>query len=135
MKITKHFKREEFDCNDGTPYPKDWLYVLNLLCSNLEKIRSLTGQTMIILSGYRTRSWNSHCGGARHSQHILGLAADIKLKGMSSKQLYKAVCKLIEDAEINEGGVGLYRWGVHYDMRGHKTNGSVARWNHYNKGR
>lgn len=126
MKITKHFCSEEFGCHDPnrTPYPGVWIAErLVNLCENLEKIRRLTGQSMTILSGYRTPAWNRHVKGATNSQHVQGRAADIRLSGMSTEDLYSAMIHLVEQKVIFEGGIGYYPespkrslgW-IHYDI-------------------
>lgn len=123
--VTTHFSRHEFDCKDGTVYPYEWLEKrLIPLCYALEKIRALTNQPLKVNSGFRTAAYNAKLeGSAVKSQHVQGRAADIKLGGMTSRQLYTAICNLIKQGEIPEGGIGLYRTFVHYDIRGTK-----ARW-------
>ena len=133
MRMTRHFKREEFDCHDGTQYPANWLLNLKRLCNYLETIRKEIGDRPIkVISGYRTSGWNKKCGGAKRSYHLSGIAADIKAKGLSSRKLYGILDGLMHEGKIAQGGLGLYRWGVHYDTRGYKTDGSVARWNRFN---
>ena len=125
MKLSRHFKLEEFHCKDGTKYPEVWIpNMLKPMISELEEIRALTNQPCIIVSGYRTKSYNSKVHGASKSQHIIGNAVDITLKGMTKVQLYKAICHLIKEGVIKQGGVGLYNTHVHYDRRG-----TPARWN------
>lgn len=124
--ITEHFSLEEFDGKEGTPYPKEWIDTrLKPLCESLEKIRALTGQPLHVIDGYRTLEHNAKIlGSAKKSQHIQGTAVDFTLQGMDDNgQLYNAVDHLIEQGEIPEGGLGLYKDHVHYDQRGQK-----ARW-------
>lgn len=122
MEITENFIREEFDCHDGTEYPRGWIMDRLLpLCRALEKIRALTGTPMHITSGYRTKSWNDTVGGAGNSQHLHGRAADIQLTGMPPKELYAAIEGLIATGEIPDGGLGLYSRWVHYDLRGNHS--------------
>ncbi len=124
MKITRNFDSKEFDCHDGTPYPIMWIESrLAPLCAALEKIRALTGGPLHVTSGYRTPEWNKSVGGQPKSKHMEGIAADIQLRGMTPKQLFAAIEKLIESDEIPEGGLGLYPRFVHYDLRGKR-----ARW-------
>ena len=46
------------------------------LASALEEVRSLLGAPMNISSGYRSPKLNAAVGGAKHSAHMRGLAAD-----------------------------------------------------------
>lgn len=124
MEITEHFSREEFDCHDGTPYPKEWIADrLKPLCEALEEMRAIGTGPMHITSGYRTESWNHSVGGAKDSQHVQGRAADIQLFGIPPVVLHAAIERLIEEGKIPDGGLGLYSRWVHYDQRG-----SHARW-------
>ncbi len=125
MKITENFKREEFDCTDGTDYPKAWITRKLLpLCQALEKIReALGGKSIVITSGYRTENYNQKIGGSKNSYHVQGLAVDFKVAGVKASVVYDQIEKLIEDKIIPEGGLGKYPTWVHYDQRGFK-----ARW-------
>jgi len=117
-KLTPNFDVKEFKCHNDVRYPTIWLVDrLEILCEQLEKIRALTNQSMKINSGYRTPAYNAKIGGASKSFHCEGVAIDITLKGMTSLQLYNAIGKLIKDKEIIDGGLGLYKSWVHYDIR------------------
>jgi len=74
-----------------------------------------------LVSGFRTKHTNKIVGGAKHSLHLLGKAADIYIPGVSISKLYKVSSRIIN----NDGGVGKYlKHGfVHVDVRG-----SRARW-------
>jgi len=48
-------------------------------------------------------------------------AADIRIKGMSPKEIREIVVTLIKEGKIKKGGVGLYKTFVHYDVRGRNT--------------
>lgn len=126
MQITEHFNREEFDCHDGTPYPKEWIEPrLKPLCEALEIIRKkLSNSPLHVISGYRTSAYNSKIpGAAKDSQHVQGKAADIVSREFSPQTVYQAVELCIKEKLIPEGGVGVYPSFVHYDIRGKK-----ARW-------
>ncbi|WP_042006543.1 YcbK family protein [Capnocytophaga canis] len=120
--VTPHFKWAEFDCNDGTRVPDDLLSNVKELATNLEVIRKEAGNKPIrITSGYRTFEYNKKVGGVEKSQHLIGKAADIKIKGMTSIQVYTLITNLIRQGKIKKGGVGLYPTFVHYDIRGFET--------------
>lgn len=119
MKITEHFKREEFDCYDGTPYPAYWVGIfLRPLCDMLEVIRADIKAPLYVSSGYRTESYNRKVGGARHSQHVQGTAADIWTKAMNATVLHDRIRNLyFADQLLHLGGLGWYPTFVHVDIR------------------
>ena len=124
MKITDNFSRQEFDCKDGTLVPKELLDNLKLLCNNLEVLRDeLKTPVSITGSGYRTESHNKKVGGAKNSQHLYAKAADINVKGYTPKDVFDTIERLIGLGRMKQGGLGLYKTFVHYDIRGTK-----ARW-------
>ena len=67
-------------------------------------------------------------GGVSNSQHILGKAADLQVKGISTDELYKVIDTLAEYNHVMQGGLGVYDTFVHYDIRG-----TEARWNNKTK--
>lgn len=124
MKLTKNFNRKEFDSKDGVEVPKQYFSNLQKLANNLQIIRDYLGVPISITgSGYRTPSHNKKVGGAKNSQHLTASAADINAKGLTPKQLYNTIEDLISKGKIVQGGLGLYKNFVHYDIRGIK-----ARW-------
>jgi len=91
------------------------------LIYTLQKKQSKT-QPLYLLSGYRTNKTNRKVGGARHSEHKNGRAADIRPKYATKKRIKK----LRQDAKkINIGGVGYYSKSgfIHVDS------GRVRSWN------
>lgn len=123
MKLTKNFTREEFDCRDGTRVPDDLFCNLCLLVTNLQTLRDEIGIPLFISSGYRTKRYNKAVGGAKSSQHLLAKAADLSVKQLNPLQLAAVIERLIKEKKMLEGGVGVYRGFVHYDVRGIR-----ARW-------
>lgn len=134
MKITQHFSSDEFKCKDGTLYPAKWIETkLRPLCKALERIRAINNQALHIDSGYRTPFWNNtiyHAMGKppTKSKHCEGIAADISLDGVNAHQLFNAVEMLIKDGILPNGGLGLYRSWIHYDLRCTIDNEPPARW-------
>lgn len=121
-KVTPNFKWSEFDCKCGAVLPEHLKTNVALLARNLEVIRAEAGnKPVIITSGYRTEAYNKKVGGVVHSQHLFGRAADIKIKGMTSKEVYTLILRLIKEGKILKGGVGLYPTFVHYDIRGREA--------------
>lgn len=123
MKLTKNFNLREFKCNDGSSTPLDVVRNLEKLATNLQVLRDKVGEPITITSGYRSEPHNKKIGGAKNSQHVLGTAADFKVKGMRPKEVYAIIENLIKKGEMMEGGLGLYSNWIHYDIRGTK-----ARW-------
>lgn len=108
-RLTQHFKAEEFRCKDGT---KEFLWAIELL-EVLETIRNHFNEPVIINSGYRTPTWNTRVGGAKNSYHVKGMAADIRVKNVSPKE----VAKFASEYMKNHGGVICYTNFVHVDVR------------------
>jgi len=124
MKLTKNFNLSEFNCNDGSVTPYAVLENLRLLAKELQVLRDFIGKPITINSGYRSPKYNKKIGGVSRSQHVLGLAADIKVEGVSAREIHSIISELIERGEMKEGGLGRYSSFTHYDIRGTK-----ARWN------
>lgn len=106
--VSEHFKAREFQCQDKT----EGLLVATELIETLEKIRNHFNAPVIINSGYRTPSWNSKVNGASNSYHCKGMAADIVVKGHSSKEVSKYA-----DSIMEQGGVIRYTNFTHIDVR------------------
>ena len=123
MKLTKNFDSSEFACNDGTAVPTKLMPNLQKLAENLQVLRDHLGKPIIVNSGYRTPTYNSKIGGAPSSQHKIAKAGDLRVAGMSPKQLHNSILKLIADGKMHNGGLGLYNTFVHYDVRS-----QAARW-------
>lgn len=129
MKLTQNFSKVEFDCKDGSEMPEEVFENVKELAKNLQVIRDSINMPIQINSAYRSPEYNKKVGGASKSQHLLGKAADIVVRGMAPQVLHKIILNLIEEGRISEGGVGLYNSFVHYDCRG----GKGARWDFSNK--
>tara|TARA_R110002020_G_scaffold51402_12_gene145458 strand:+ start:348 stop:752 length:405 start_codon:yes stop_codon:yes gene_type:complete len=116
--LSKNFKKSEFKCRDGTDVPDELMDDLLELVENLQIIRDHIDAPVRVISGYRTPKYNRKIDGARKSQHMKARAADLKVRGVSAKELHEIVTGLIKEKKIKKGGVGLYRTFVHYDTRG-----------------
>jgi uncharacterized protein YcbK (DUF882 family) len=124
MRLTKNFSLSEFDCKDGTKVPTQFIPNVQKLANNLQVLRDyLKVPVRITGSGYRTPSHNKKVGGAKNSQHLTASAGDINADGFTPVQLAKVIEKLIAEGKMTEGGIGIYKGFVHYDIRGTK-----ARW-------
>ena len=125
MRLTKNFTKREFKSRDGYPMSDDVLSSIKELASNLQVLRDFLGEPIRINSAYRSPAHNKAIGGVKNSQHVLGRAADIKVKDIETKDLYLIIESLIIDGKMKDGGLGLYDTFVHYDIRGSK-----ARWDY-----
>lgn len=116
----KYFDRSEFKCKcgkycNGFPVEPD-----KRLVKLLDNVRAHFGKPTTINSGIRCKQHNANEGGAAQSQHLYGTAADIRVDDVAPKAVYAYLETLLP----NTGGVGLYDWGCHVDVRTEK-----ARWN------
>jgi len=64
---------------------------LKQLCAFLELLRARINASIIINSGFRTVGLNRHVGGVPDSDHIKGLAADIRVVGFTPIRLAKFI--------------------------------------------
>lgn len=127
----KYFNREEFRCQCykqvdryGGPYCNGFpVEPEEKLVRTLDKIREVLGVPITIVesggSGVRCEQHNKHVGGVSDSQHLYGKAADLH-SSATPAQMKSAAEKVIG----NTGGIGLYSWGIHVDVRDGR-----ARWN------
>ena len=98
MKLSPHFTLEEMTFSetavrkglDNTP-TDDVLFNLNRLAFFLEEVRSMLDKPVLINSAYRSPEVNASVGGKPTSQHCLGLAADIRVPGMTPDEVVKAI--------------------------------------------
>ena len=112
--ITEHFRVYEFACSDGS----DVVFVSQALVEILENIRVHFGAAVTVTSGYRTVSYNATVeNSSKTSQHCNGLAADIKVAGVSPA----AVADYAEQLLGDHGGVGRYGTFTHVDVRADKS--------------
>lgn len=123
--MTKNFTLEEFlesayarrhNIKEQFTPPQEVKDNLKLLCINtLQPLADLTKRSVNITSGYRCTRVNKGIGGSPQSDHILGRAADINIKGITSKELFDFIIKskIPFDQLIEEFGA----W-VHISFRG-----------------
>ena len=92
------------------------------LVDALEAFRAALGKPVLVDSAYRCRAHNAAVGGAPDSEHMRGLAADIRVNGMTAAEM-EAVARGIPSIR----GIGRAdRQGyVHVDVRPTPT---LARW-------
>lgn len=82
LKLSEHFKIREFRCKCGKC---NELLLDETLVDWLQRIRNHFGVSVHINSGYRCQTHNKAVGGSSTSHHMRGMAADIRVKGVSPK--------------------------------------------------
>lgn len=108
-KLSEHFKVKEFACKDGS----DVIKIDDELIELLESLRMFVSKPIVVVSGYRTLSYNRSCGGAENSYHCQGKASDIRCEGISLTRL------AIYSAMMGARGIGIYKDQnfIHIDTR------------------
>jgi hypothetical protein len=81
-----NFKVEEFICRDGCGK----VFIHPDLIPNLERIREIYNQPMIITSGYRCPVHNALIGGG--PEHVRGEAADVYCAGDADRFKFLSAC-------------------------------------------
>lgn len=106
VQLSKNFKLDEFKCKCGTCDP---ILVDEALVTWLQKIRDHFGKSVNINSGYRCATHNASAkvGGSPSSHHVKGMAADIRVEGITPEE----VAKYAESIGIQR--IGLYDNFVH----------------------
>lgn len=95
---------------DNEPSEKISEALTELVDNVLDPLREVWGKPIIVNSGYRSPALNRAVGGAAHSQHLLGEAADITAGSVAgNRRLYDLLqrLQLPVDQAINEHG---YSW-------------------------
>ena len=101
MKLSEHFTLDEMTASDAaqrrgwdnTPNA-DHTANLMRLAAFLERVRVVLGSKPIsITSGYRCKLVNDSVGSKDTSQHRFGCAADIRVVGMTPRQVCEAIIK------------------------------------------
>ena len=93
------------------PYPEYLTNVLNV-ARELQKIREYFNKPVIITSAFRTPYFNALIKGAKNSQHLYGNAADIKIAGVTSREILDVAREI-----TNFKGFGLSSYFLHCDLR------------------
>lgn len=118
MKLSNNFLLAEFNSKDGSEAPAKVVENLKILSEQLEALREYLGKPITVTSGYRSAQHNLKIGGALKSYHVLGMAADIRVRGIEPKKVAEAIEFLIKENQMLQGGIGVYKTWVHYDFRG-----------------
>ena len=100
MKLTENFSLEEMTVSeigarrglDNTPNATE---ISNLVRTALllEQVRALIKKPIIVNSAFRSKAVNDAVGSKDTSQHRIGCAADIRVPGMTPKEVVEAIMK------------------------------------------
>ena len=106
--LSKNFSKSEFECNccGETKISEELVEVL-------QHMREELGETITITSSYRCKKHNDSVGSNDKSQHRLGKAADIIVKGCTPAFIYEWLNKNYQD----KYGLGKYKSFTHVDIR------------------
>lgn len=112
MKLSPNFTLDELTVTSrnvrNEPNEAEIAHLRALAVNILQPLRDALGKPVTINSAFRSESVNRLVGGSSTSQHRLGQAADIRVDGMTSRQVCKKIVelKLPYDQLIEEFG----RW-------------------------
>lgn len=97
MRLTGNFTLEEMVASDtaarqGLDNTPNATEVSNLLRTALllEQVRAVVNKPIQVTSGFRSKAVNDAVGSKDTSQHRIGCAADIKVSGMTPKEVVQA---------------------------------------------
>ena len=117
--VSKWFKPAEFACRCGCGFGTKADDVNVGLLNVLDDVREHFGKPVYVVSGCRCKKHNTKVGGAKGSKHMLGIAADIKVRGVEPIEVYG----YLTEKYPKTFGIGLYKSWVHVDVRS-----NCARW-------
>lgn len=111
-RLNKYFKRSEFSCRCGCGFNTVDVELLEVLT----ELREACNNPVIINCGCRCPKHNKKVGGATKSKHLRGIAADIRVKGLTSNTVYSYFNALYP----KKYGLGLHATFLHIDIRKRK---------------
>lgn len=112
--LSRNFSRSEFECKCGCGEAD----VSPFLIEVLQRLRDVLGVKITVTSGRRCAAHNAAVGGAKNSQHLQGLAADIRAEGWTAKDLLRVLRVLVRANALYVGYAYKVRADViHFDVR------------------
>lgn len=115
IQVSKNFYLSEFQCPCCSRVMID-----EKLLANLQELRDVINEPIIITSGYRCPMYNHKVGGVAGSYHTVGKAVDITVNNITLPELYFMA------QELEFKGFGLYeqKGFIHLDIRA----GEITEW-------
>lgn len=107
IRVAPNYLLREFECRDGSHQ----VVLHRELLERLQALRDALGRPVIINSGYRNREHNAAVGGSPDSYHLQGMAADIRVPGLTPQAIAKAA------RQAGFRGIILYSTFIHVDVR------------------
>ena len=117
--LSENLSRSEFKCNCGEC---DYDTVDYELVGVIQDVRDHFDSSVSVSSGNRCPAYNKRIGGAKHSYHPRGRAADIQVKGVSADDVHS----YLVDKYPDQYGIGRYASFVHLDTRSSKARWSMV---------
>ena len=106
IRVAPNFLLREFECQDGSHQ----VVLHRDLLERLQALRDALGRPVIINSGYHP-AHNDAVGGSPTSYHLRGMAADIRVPGISPQALADAA------RQAGFRGIITYATYIHLDVR------------------
>lgn len=113
MASSAHFDDNELRCH-GTGCCGGVNACTQALVDALESFRTVVGLPVIVDDAYRCPIHNKAVGGVPDSEHERGIAADIRVAGLTGVELYKIALRV---SVFADGGIGVADDYVHVDTR------------------
>lgn len=122
--LSRNFSRHEFACKCGCGEAE----VSPFLIEVLQRLRDILGVPITVTSGRRCAKHNAAVGGAKNSQHLQGLAADIRAEGWTAKDLLRVLKILVRANALYVGyAYEVTENVIHIDVR-RPESGTVQAW-------
>lgn len=107
MRISKHFTLEEM-CHTSKPFDNTpgMQQVINLcfgVHNILEPLRNMLKKPIVVNSGFRSKKVNESVDGVSNSQHLQGLAADIRVSPYDIPRVF-SILKTLKHCDQVLGG-------------------------------
>lgn len=118
QQLSPHFKLREFiNRDDEWAMVPEFIGNLKKLAERLELVRTLLGNKPIkIEDGLRSPARNARLkNSAKQSFHLLGMAADFTVPGMSNPEVQRILRKARLAKQLG-GGFGVYDGHTHVDI-------------------
>lgn len=98
-KVGKYFTLAEFTRSSAaarlgdpnTPTPEHLAAIRELCARVLDPLREALGRPVVVTSGYRSAAVNAAIGGSKSSDHMRGRAADVRVSGLTSREVARVV--------------------------------------------